>query len=245
MQTQKVNDAEIKPIKHTLPDITDLKGLDVFPTPFFSMFIASKRKSGKTVLIHNLVRMLAMRGDKRQNPPVRTHVIIFSGTIKKDPVYIHLINWLEKKDYSVIAFDDIMDENGNDRIIELIETLKQFEDDQDNYLIIIDDLSCYLKEPSIALLLKNGRHLRTRVILSSQYYNDLNKSARANIDYYILFKNISQDKIDEIFVNCDISVPQEKFNAAYRDAVSTPYSFLMICKNEDELRKNLNEKYVL
>ena len=60
------------------------------------------------------------------------------------------------------------------------------------YIFILDDLSDEMGSASVTALLKKNRHFRCKVILSSQYPNDLSKSARKQIDIWILFKSLSK-----------------------------------------------------
>ena len=59
-------------------------------------------------------------------------------------------------------------------------------------IFVFDDLSGELKTPSLIQLLKMNRHFLCKVIISSQYWNDIALEGRKQIDYVLLFKGLGQ-----------------------------------------------------
>lgn len=233
---QKVNDITVKKMDTGGGSAEVLRGSEIFDTPFFTCFISAKRRSGKTNLIFNILTRIASNNKKQ-----RSHIILICPTVNKDKTYAAIMDYFEKRNYSIAAYDSMIDdETGNNILIELMETLKDIKDDRDNYIVVIDDMSYEMKNPALATFLKNGRHYRIRTILSSQYYNDLAKNIRAQIEYFILFGGVSNDKLEEIHMNADISIPYEEFKEAYDNATNQKYNFLFVDKNRDELRHNFN-----
>jgi hypothetical protein len=111
---------------------------------------------------------------------------------------------------------------------------------------ILDDLGTQLRYPSVAQLLKTHRHYKSTCILSSQYIHDLSIESRKQLDYFIAFGGHSQDKLDIIYKDLDLSqVSFEKFLQIYHDATSKPFSFLFVDVRNEIFRKNLNQKYIL
>ena len=113
------------------------------------------------------------------------------------------------------------------------------------HIFVFDDIGNELKLPSISHLLKINRHLKSKVIISSQYLNDLSVQGRKNIDYWILFKGQSLEKLEIIYKDADINIPFEKFVELYETATQEPYSFFYIDCREDEFRINFNYKFIL
>lgn len=113
------------------------------------------------------------------------------------------------------------------------------------YIIILDDLANELKKPTIPALLKKNRHLKFKVIVSSQWLNDLHPEARRQMDYIILFKGQSAKKIEEVYAAADLSITLEEFQKIYEDATVKPYSFLYIDTVNGTFRKNFNEEYLI
>ena len=64
LQLKKINDIAVKPIiQRKLPKELIL-GYDYFPTLYSNIYICSKRKSGKTTLIYNILKHCT---DKKTN----------------------------------------------------------------------------------------------------------------------------------------------------------------------------------
>ena len=56
------------------------------------------------------------------------------------------------------------------------------------YMIIFDDLSSELKSRSLLSLMKFNRHFKAKLIISSQYLNDLLPESRKQIDLWLISK---------------------------------------------------------
>lgn len=104
---QRINNVEVKPIKIKGKDERLAKGHDMFPLPFFNTFILSKRNSGKSVLVANILKKCC-----RKN---YTTVVIFSNTLYKDGTWITLKKWCKKNKIDFVGHTDIRatDSNGN------------------------------------------------------------------------------------------------------------------------------------
>ena len=96
------------------------------------------------------------------------------------------------------------------------------------HIIILDDLSTELKNKSITALLKKNRHFKAKIIISSQYLNDLLPESRKQLDYFILFRGHPKKKVEEIHRDCDASIPLDEFYDMYKFATEEPYSFLYV-----------------
>ncbi len=83
------------------------------------------------------------------------------------------------------------------------------------------------------------------IIISNQTLNDVTVATRTNIDYYLIFKDIDEKKLYEIYYKCSLGIPFELFKKLYNDAVSTPFSFFYFSCNKPDFRKNFDEQYTL
>ena len=113
------------------------------------------------------------------------------------------------------------------------------------YMIIFDDMSSQLRHPSIVKLCKNSRHFKCKIILSSQSIVDLTPSQHSQIDYCVLFKNFNFDSIEQIYKRLQPNLSFEEFYELYKNITESKTgkynNFLLIDRNKEEYRKNLNE----
>lgn len=106
---QKINDIEVKPLKTKNVVVKPARGADMFTDPYFQCFILSRKKSGKSVLISNIVKKCAQPG--------YTTVICFSTTVNKDPAWLALKQYCKKKGIDFQGLTEIVstDQNGSKR----------------------------------------------------------------------------------------------------------------------------------
>jgi hypothetical protein len=114
-------------------------------------------------------------------------------------------------------------------------------------IFVIDDLSGEISTPSVAHLLKMHRHIKCKVLLSSQYWNDITLQGRKQIDYVLLFRGLAQstNKMEEIYKNCDLSIPFNLFLDLYKYCTKDPYNFMYIDTNSSLFRKNFTHQIEL
>ena len=107
-------------------------------------------------------------------------------------------------------------------------------------IFVFDDLSGELQTPSLVQLLKKNRHFRCKVLISSQYWNDIPLQGRRQMDYVLLFKGLSQSpgKLKEIYDNCDLPVPFEVFTGIYKFCTAERFNFMYLNVPQGEFRKN-------
>lgn len=268
MQLQKINNEKVKPINiKTIPQ-KNILGYNFFQELYSNLYICSKKKSGKTILIANILYKCA---DKN------TIIIIFSSTVHKDDVWIECIKKLEKKKILVESYTSIYD-GKNNILKDLVEQLQNenvekdkedidpkmkmiFGDSDDEeknekkskktkqispeYIIVFDDLANELKSKELSFLLKRNRHFKMKIIISSQYFYDLCKDGRLQIDYAIIFGKLPFDKIQALHKELDLSIDLSQLIKMYENATQEKYNFLYIDVRNDTYRKNFNFEYLL
>jgi hypothetical protein len=115
------------------------------------------------------------------------------------------------------------------------------------YLIIFDDMSKELRNPDIAVLLKQCRHFHIRTIISSQYLKDLAPSSRQQIKGWCVFKGISERVIEELHESIGLKMPFEVFYELYKkstaDTASNKKNFFYFIPGKHDFRRNLNERW--
>ena len=111
-------------------------------------------------------------------------------------------------------------------------------------LFVFDDLSEELPHLIIInKLLKENRHFKAKVIISTQWLTDLPKGARNNVDYALLFAQIPEDKLEQTYQDLALTVSFPVFLRMYYDATSTLHNFLYVDAIESKFRKNFDQEY--
>ena len=187
MQTKNINDIKIRPVVHLALEPTEILGYDYFPTLYSNIYICSKRRSGKTTLIYNILKHCTSN---------KTNVVIFCSTVHRDSTYKLILEMLAKKKINVVSYDHFLEgkENVLNGILEELNTeleaaeeekiakaeaklnpkpkIELFSVDEPikgkerkpkklapEYIFIFDDLGNDLRHPSITQLCKVSRHL--------------------------------------------------------------------------------------
>lgn len=259
-----LNNVSVKPLV-TLPkqDPTKVKGGSMFPNAFNCSFLCSKRKSGKSSVIANILQKTANK---------KTTFWIFCPTHRVDDTWITLLEILRSKGNTVNVFDSIMDGKVNlldeivadlsagDPIVEIKtgehvskcyfgdENKKKYEYKPKKiapkHIFCFDDISNELKNPGLVSLCKKSRHFKASVYISSQYVNDLLPACIKQLDYFLCFRSFSRDKLEHIHKLLDLSLDIETFYDIYDFCFSDTkgYDFLYIDTRNQEFRKNFNKK---
>lgn len=112
-----------------------------------------------------------------------------------------------------------------------------------DFIFIFDDCAHCLKSPSIVSLMKKNRHIHSLVLLSSQWILDLRPEQCKQLDLVLLFKGMTDDKLERVISACDLSIDLPTLKRIYENATSEPYSFLWIDTRNGEFRKRFSERY--
>ena len=113
------------------------------------------------------------------------------------------------------------------------------------YFIILDDIGNQLKNPALTTLLNWNRHYKAKVIISTQYLNHLLPDSRKMLDLWLLFKGHPVSKLEEIYADCDSSIPLDLFVKLYHKATKHKYSFFYYDTAANEYRRNFSERFQL
>lgn len=259
-----INKVEVEPLHTSSFKKKNLLGKEYFEIHPYLCFIASKKKSGKTSLIHTIIKNTT---DKN------TKLFLFVSTHNVDKSWIEIKKFLTKRGNIFEAFDSIKD-NKVDNLEIIMEALNaQNEEEEEKeeldlgikllfdkppvkrkpkkkkkkrtlitpeYLFVFDDISQELKLPSIARFMKQHRHWGASGIISSQYPKDLQPQSVSQIDYFLTFKNFSTDKLEHMHRLIDLSINFNDFLDMYHYATKEPYQFLYVNTRDEQIRKNFN-----
>lgn len=113
------------------------------------------------------------------------------------------------------------------------------------YMIIFDDLSSELKSRSLLSLMKNHRHFKSKLIISSQWLHDLLPQSRQQVDLFLIFKGFPERKLQEIYKYADTGVSFELFCEMYKKATEQKYGFLYVDSSTDSYRRNFDSEFIL
>ena len=267
IQKKKISKHKVVPIDVPKPDPDRIKGYDLIPRLYCSIFLCAKKESGKTNAIFKILKECTGK---------KTHLYIVANTVFNDDNWIAIVDYFEKKGIKMTVSTSLEEAGIHEKVEELKEKAKKeveerrkrkdekpddvakllFNEGEEvkkerkqkkvapDYIFVFDDMSDELKDKSVSTLIKQHRHFRTKVLVSSQYPNDLAKDARKNIDIFILFSGHSEDKLMEVYKNMELKIPFPLFIRLYEDATTKEYSFLYVDK-KGEYRENFNEGYFL
>jgi hypothetical protein len=262
-KTEKLNDFKISKIK--LPQIKDkkIRGGELLPI-YSNTFICAKKNSGKTTVIFNILKKCVDR-DTVIDLFVSTiekdrswkQILSFLQT-KAAGVSVNMSTIGENGEDLIrdiidqpvfFSEDEESDSEGDDGLryisldkpeVEIKHKKRKKTKLAQKRIIILDDIGNELKRPSIDQLLKVNRHLRSKVILSSQYLNDLSPQARRQIDVWLLFGGCKKEKLHTVMRDSDSSLNYDVFENLYKYATSDKYNFLYIDCHNNMFRKNFN-----
>jgi hypothetical protein len=258
--TTKLNDQTVDPILTQSGRGKKVIGQDLFPDPYGNIGLFGRKKQGKTSTIFKIL-------EECVTP--ETTVLAFVSTIHKDANWQHIQKWCQKKKIPFVAYTSLAaDGKGGNHLSDLLNFMKSAKEEDPpkedpklqfkepdvaekkkeprhaplDYLIIFDDLGNELRDKYVAQLLKTNRHYRSKVIVSTQYTNDLKPESRKQIDVWLLFGKLSDKNLETIYEDADLPVSFEVFRSAYKQATAKPFNFLYVDTLTGTFRINFAEK---
>lgn len=227
MDFKVINDIKVNPVRIKGGWNSDSK---MFNWKYSNTFVCAKKASGKTNTIFRMIKeYIKMYKD--------LVIIIFSSTVKRDPTWVYITEYLNKRKKEFMTFTSIQDD---DALEDLSKYLENEENNYIKYIAIFDDLSTELKSKQIDFLLKRNKNFQLNIIISSQYVADLPPTSRTQIDLWLLFKGHDKDKLEMIYKSADLNVTFEKFLELYYYATQDKYNFLYVDARLNQFRKNFN-----
>ena len=269
MKTQKINDFKISKVK--LPRVNEkkIRGGEILPL-YSNSFICAKKNSGKTTTIYNILKKCADKEtildffvstiekdrtwkaivDYFENKGCNVNCYMSTIGENKEDLIQEIID-------SPIIESDVSESESEDSDYGYLEIGRPDEEEQkvrkkrkkqkiaQKRIIVLDDIGSELKKPSIDQLLKINRHLKSKVILSSQYLNDLSPQARRQIDCWLLFGGLKKNKLEQVVRDCDTKYELKEFEEVYKFCTAKKYNFMTLYCDNDTYRKNFNEKIII
>lgn len=203
---------DIKPPKQKKKNTA--KWNPVLPIHPFTWTIVAPRKSGKTVLINNLLnRLLRNHNSSGKSGDFFDYVVLVSPTAELDPNF----------DISKV---DLVYDKYRDEVVDHVIEVSDKAGGKANILLILDDIIGLINhsKSEIANFITRSRHYNVSTIITTQVFKGLSPVIRENTSAYSIFKIPNEGELaklaDEI----------ANFEHYYSEAVlkGPPYSFLYI-----------------
>jgi hypothetical protein len=97
-------------------DSSKVLGRQMFPELYSNIYIAGRKKSGKTQLLYNILKTCANKSTK---------VMLFSATVNKDATYKEIIKMLDVKGIDHIEYEHFINESGEDLLAAFVAQAKE------------------------------------------------------------------------------------------------------------------------
>ena len=276
IRVKRINKEDVKPVQfiNEVEDTRPVKGRDIFPEIYANIFFCARKKSGKSCAIYHTIkycattetRVIAFVSTLNRDPTWRSIEdlcekmgVPFDGyTSIKDPetkedILDTIVKTLEATSEKP-ASDTIAAASSKQLIVmdsdpapESKKKKKKPKEKAPKIIFIFDDLSGELQAPSVTQLMKKNRQFKSKLIIASQYWNDVSLQARKQIDYVLLYRGLAQSlaKLEDIYKNCDLSVPFEVFVQIYRYCTAVKFHFMWIDVVNSEFRKDFSHRIEL
>jgi len=225
---------ELKKIKFGVDSVLSEKIQSPFPNTSFFWVIAGKAGSGKTSLLIN-----ALTNSEIYRRVFDKIILVMPknsrASLKNNP----LDDLPSEQTFECFGPDVVQKVQ---EIREEFDTLNIKKPKNRNQLLILDDVTAYLKDHPKELieLATNRRHLKLSIVLLSQFIRAIPRPVRFQITHLTVFKpanELDTKVIEEEFIN----LPKETFKNLCRFVWDGPHSFLFIDKNYDIFYKNLSK----
>ena len=197
-------------------NITDINNLKFYQ--WGTLVIISKRNSGKTVLIKNLI--LNICNNFQYNA-----IFLFSET-----------GYLEKQEWAYVDefynTDQIDDKQGKIIDYQKKELEKRGKNKLKSIIIILDDIKINSKNSTnLNMVFSLGRHLNLLIIISTQYSKSflLNPIIRSNI-YQLFFSDLNKKNYENIYEIVITDLNLKQFTTKINE-INNNFQFIMYDNN--------------
>ncbi len=228
------------------PPLVQLANLALPSNPFFktsypNCLIVGMKGSGKTNLISTMLDELV---DKN------TAIICFGDTLDvgagwqaisdkfgKQMIKHKCIYYKDKKSGKVVNhLEGFMERMGK----------PERKNENFNYIVIFDDISDQLRDPSVRTFLRHNRHYKCISIISTHGAVDVLPGGLSQINGCILLKGNGEQSLEHIHGKMSLGMDKNEFIELYKKATDKDYSFLSVDTSDGSCRKGFDVelKYV-
>jgi len=263
---KKINNVQVEPLKLKQVNLDKIKGKDLFPRLDCNIFLCAHQRSGKTTTIYKIIKDCTDKDTQIfifcSNHNTDDAWKEIKKLIEDKGMFAEFFTSLMDDNNKINELELIMNDIQNpeeeeeeeeepefeynecthcyDHISVKIKKPKSEKKQSPKMLFIFDDYSHELKNKWIIKLLKEPSHYKAKVIISTQYIHDMEPGSREQINFWLIFKDQSRDKLDIIYKNASLKMPIELFYKIYDSVTEEKYHFLYIDKMNGELRKDFN-----
>jgi GTPase SAR1 family protein len=227
----------LSPVKFNVDGILGEHIKEPFPNQSFFWVICGRAGSGKTSL---LINALSAKNDNRIYRKVFDKITLVMPknsrrSIKNNPL-------------DDLPADQQFEKFGTDVMTKIKEIREEF-DELDkkkkrprNQLLILDDVTAYLKDDPSSLieLATNRRHLKLSIILLVQFIRAIPRPVRFQVTTITFFKpsnELDAKIIEEEYLN----LPKTVFKDLTRFVWTNAHDYLMLDKQNEKIYKNLQK----
>lgn len=270
---KKINNFKVKPIQFGNGEDKKARGHRLFKEPYSNIFLLAKKRSGKSTTLFRILQKCCSKRTKivifcstvykdktyekiidyfeKKGNDVVIHTSLTQGKSSlieqelQDTETHEEFAFVEKPSEPKSTFMNF----GEPEPVEILEgETKITKPRKDKYItpeivFIFDDLGSELRDKNLSDLVKKNRHYKSKVIISSQYMNDLTPGTMKNLDAVLIWGGQSVDKLQKIHQHLDLSLEFEEFIDKYHTATVKQYNFFYIDANSDEYRQNFNHVF--
>ena len=170
------------------------------PLPNYSGFmwlISGASGSGKTTLLTSLMSQKSKKGEpKRSYRECFNRILICSPTLGNGTS-------LKKDPFADIPEDQIWKEFNHQTMSEIMETINDNHDEEENTVLILDDIGAMLRKDSkaekmLVSLGQNRRHVNCSIFILVQKFKDMPTGIRNNCSHFITFRPKNNMEIESI-----------------------------------------------
>jgi hypothetical protein len=240
-------------------------GWQLFPDRYCNILILASKKSGKTTALNHIVKNSMNPKDSIKifastvfKDPIYDNLIAWCASHNipadchedfRECRINHLKDFMENS-----RFEDMDDEIQTGKLfltepdvfavrplcgaMNMLNLPNETKKESSDTTIILDDMGQDLRDISVENLLKTSRHHHSRVIISTQWLNDLRPASVRQLDYILLFRGLPDDKLIELHKKITTPTPIRDFLNIYRNCTILPYSFMYIDVKRGLYRRN-------
>src|ERR1700679_162304 len=100
-RTIKINNVKVRPIPHQIIDPNKIKGYDLIPKLYATIYMVAEKESGKATCIFEILKRCSNKD---------TMLVFFGSTIHNDPSYDHIMEYFEKRGNPILKYTNIIED---------------------------------------------------------------------------------------------------------------------------------------